>query len=376
MLPLERDLRPVNTYIRAIGALGLSVAAGCATGTGPANAHFFLERSYAGPVPTDTTIQYEGQAAAHILVLDNLAGAFEEISQNADKAMSGALRIIITPMFRIRQLNDSSSAVRTPSFMPRASVEYLVAKRLSDASGPPSNLRFSPVLVGGGRLTIAHHSNGQAGCFRDGFQPVDRHADVCVPRAGVDTTVVRLNRANGDFSNSFVQGMVHGTVMNRAAGGKPTHSFGLAAALDYHPSGIVGALSDEQRELYGGWRLRGFAEAMQVVGNDCEDGEPRSRFWEAACFFRGKARVSAEYERAPENPGPLARRVSPAILPWRAQVELSYAIAPLLGTGLFVRWHDGQDYYNIGFVNQRRVFMWGVMLDGSALPRIGPRIVQ
>jgi len=39
---------------------------------------------------------------------------------------------------------------------------------------------------------------------------------------------------------------------------------------------------------------------------------------------------------------------------------------------MFARWQDGQDYYNIEFVNRRRVFMYGLMLDESAIPRIGP----
>jgi hypothetical protein len=32
---------------------------------------------------------------------------------------------------------------------------------------------------------------------------------------------------------------------------------------------------------------------------------------------------------------------------------------------MFVRLNDGQDYYNIGFVNRRRATMYGVMLDVS-----------
>ena len=360
--------------LRLIAALGCVAAAGCASGYGPANTHFFLQPSYIGPVAHDTTLLYEAQAAAHIFLLDNLNGAFASLSQDKSSDWAGALRIIVTPMFRIRQLSDSSAAVRTPSFMPSISTEYLFVSRIGEATGPQANLRFSPVLVRGVRLTLAHHSNGQAGCFRDGFEPVDSHADKCVPRPGFDTNLVQLNRANGDFSTTYFELMVHTTLMNRAEGDQPTHSFGLAAAYDYHPRGIFGALSEEQRELYGSWRLRGLFEAAQLVGNQCNDGAPRLWYQNMACAFRGRARLSGEYERAPQNPGPLALRIKPAILPWRGQVELSYVFTRLLGTGIFARWNDGQDYYNIDFVNRRRVFMYGLMLDESAIPRIGPAV--
>ncbi|HEY2374874.1 MAG TPA: hypothetical protein VGH98_02770 [Gemmatimonadaceae bacterium] len=364
----------IKSILRTFVALGSIVTAGCATGTGPANTQFFMERSYIGPAAHDDSILYEAQAAAHIFLMDGLNSAFAKLSQDRSQDWQGAFRVILTPMFLIRQLHDSSAAVRTPSFMPELSTEYLFVSRVGDATGPDANLRFSPVLVRGIRLTLAHHSNGQAGCFRYGFEPADAHANVCVPTPGQDTNVVRLNLTNGDFSTTYAEAMVHTTLMNRARGDRPTHSFGLAAAYDWHLRGIFGSLSDEQRELYGSWRLRGMAEGMQLFGNECDDGSYRLWYQNFACAFRGRARISGEYDRAPQNPGPLALRVDPAILPWRGQVEISYVFTRLLGTGIFARWNDGQDYYNIDFVNRRRVFMYGLMLDESAIPRIGPVI--
>jgi len=365
----------IATRLRSTGlftALACLAAGGCASGYGPANTHFFLPRSYVGPVAHDDTVAYEAQAAAHIFLYDGLNSAFANLSQDRTSDWSGAFRLIVTPMFRIRQLNDSSSAVRTPSFMPQIASEYLFVSRIGDATGQQGDLRFSPVLVRGVRLTLAHHSNGQAGCFREGFEPIDRHANECAPRDTFDTNIVRLNRANGDFSTTFLQLMVHTTLMNRTETDRPTHSFGLAVAYEYHLRGIFGALSDEQRELYGSWRLRGLAEGMQLVGNQCYAETSRPWYQDLACTFRGRARVSGEYERAPQDPGPLALRIRPPVLPWRGQVELSYVFTRLFGTGMFARWQDGQDYYNIEFVNRRRVFMYGLMLDESAIPRIGP----
>ena len=359
---------------RLLAAAASIATAACATGTGPANTQFFMEKSYIGPVAHDDTIIYEAQAAAHIFLMDGLNSAFAKLTQDRSQDWQGAFRIILTPMFLVRQLHDSSAAVRTPSFMPMLSGEYLFVSRVGDATGQDSDLHFSPVLVRGLRVTLAHHSNGQAGCFRDGFHPADEHVDSCVPDVGYDTNIVKINRANGDFSTTYLEALVHTTLMNRGKGDLPTHSFGLAAAYDWHLKNIFGALSDEQRELYGSWRARGMFEAMQIFGNECSDGAYRLWYQNFACAFRGRARLNGLYERAPKNPGPLALRIEPAIVPWRGQLELSYVFTRLLGTGVFARWSDGQDYYNIDFVNRRRVFMYGLMLDESAIPRIGPAV--
>jgi hypothetical protein len=235
---------------------------------------------------------------------------------------------------------------------------------------------FGRVLLAGARLTLAHHSNGQAGCFRDGFVPVDSRANQCIPSPGYDTNIVALNRANGDFSSTFINGMLHGTVMNRDGAGLGTRSIGLAVGGDYHPPGIFGALSDEQRELYGSWRLRAQVEGKWTSGMTCDDDAHKSAGRAFACAFKGRSRGTIEAERAPKFPGDLARRIQPPVVPYRVSFELSHAFDALLGAGAFIRWHDGQDYYNIGFVHRRRVFVFGGMLDVSGLDRITQRIVE
>jgi hypothetical protein len=335
----------------------------------------FLERTYAAKVPKDTSLMYEGQVATHVLVVDGLADAYDAISQQPATGSAGAWRVIITPMFRVRQLHDSSAAVRTPSFMPRASVEYLRATRLGKVTTRPV-VSFDWVNVSGLRVTLAHHSNGQAGCFREGFVPRDVRSNECIPAPGADTTVVKLNRANGDFSSTFFNFMVHSTWMNRSGNDEATHSLGAAAGYDWHVHGIFGELSPEQRSLYGSWRLHGFTEAMQRFGVGCRDPGAREWYATGACWLAGRSRVTLEGERAPRFPGDLARRIRPAVLPYRWSVEVSHSADRLLGAGAFVRWHDGQDYYNIGFVNRRKVFMWGLMLDLSGFDRIGAKVVQ
>src|SRR5690348_781988 len=56
----------------AYAALGCFLILGCATGTGPVNTQFFMEKSYIGPIAHDDTLRYEAQAAAHVFLMDGL----------------------------------------------------------------------------------------------------------------------------------------------------------------------------------------------------------------------------------------------------------------------------------------------------------------
>ncbi|MDQ6829637.1 MAG: hypothetical protein M3081_12275, partial [Gemmatimonadota bacterium] len=351
-------------------------ASGCASLRAPQPSHQFLERFYVSKAIQDSTLLYEAQAVAHIFLVDQLPDAYDRISSDARISSAGGWRVIATPMFRIRQLTDSSAAVRTPSFMPRVSVEYLWASRLGTVTGDESNPAFGGVWLKGIRVALAHHSNGQAGCFRDGFVPVDRHANSCVPAPGADTNIVKLNRANGDFSTTYLSLLGHSTWMNLGGANKPTHTVGVALGLDWHAPGIFGALSDEQRALYGSWRANVQTEGMQVFGTTCGDPGDRTTVEHIGCALAGRSRITLMGERAPHLTTDLARRIQPAVVPYEWSIELSHAFDALLGAGPFIRWHDGQDYYNIGFVNRRRVTMVGIMLDMSGLDRVGKKIVQ
>jgi hypothetical protein len=364
---------------RTLAALVLS-ACGSFSAITPTPAHHFLERSYLVFPPRDTSLIYEGLPAAHIIMADGLPLAYDHLTRVGKDTQPNrnalAVRVMTSVMFRIRQLKDSSAAVRTPSFMPRIiAVEELWAHGLGDPPVVSGNFTYNHLLLSGARLSLTHHSNGQAGCFREGYIPKDNDFDYCVPapitdpakHLPQDTMQVKLNFADGDFSSTFVSATLHTTYMydfSRAE--TPRWSVGAAGTFDYHPKGIFGALSeDEQRPLYGGWRLHGQVEGMLVSGLDCADLESKSAGTQIRCALRGRTRVTAEGERAPKASGPLAGRFNPAILNWRGSIELSHAFYWALGTGLFIRWNDGQDYYNIGFVNRRRSTMFGLMLDAS-----------
>lgn len=217
----------------------------------------------------------------------------------------------------------------------------------------------------GARITVAHHSNGQAGCFLEGQTPKDAHseADYCLPPPA--TGPIRVNRANGDFSNTFLSFMLHETLMDRGTGLRPRYVFGAAPAYDWHVTGFLpGTLPRIERQLfYGSRRKRLQADAMIADQPGCAN----LYGW---CGFRGRTRLSGMYEWAPKDLGPLAARLDMPIVHHRWYAEASHTFDGLNGAGLFVRKVDGQDYYNIGFVHRRNAWLVGVTFDLSGYETI------
>jgi len=111
--------------IRPLGPIVFAGAAACAPLVRPpAPPHQFLERNYVFWTRGDTSLIYEAHPAAHLFLLDGLSVAYDQLTRtdpvtNRPRRRADATRVIVSPMFRIRQLKDSSAAVRTPSFMPR-----------------------------------------------------------------------------------------------------------------------------------------------------------------------------------------------------------------------------------------------------------------
>lgn len=333
------------------------VLSGCTTLLN-APPHQFLERSYIAPkTSTDTTISYEALVAPHVFVFDQEPAAFKALTSNNGPAGRLGARVIVTPMFVIRQLTDSSSAVRTPSFMPRLSLEgfHVGALKRTMLGGLPD---FKWVRIDGLRVTAAHHSDGQAGCFLEGQQPNKKtfEADDCSPPPSAG--VLKTNRADGDFSTSFLSFLLHDTFMLRGPGERTLFTAGAALSYDWEATKGPGALPNIERQFYGSWRKR---VQLDVMGAD----QPGCAGFSGWCAFRGRTRVTAMYEQAPKGLGPLASRLELPISHYRSFGEVSHTFDALGNFGVFVRRIDGQDYYNIGFVHRRAATLYGLMLDMS-----------
>ena len=86
----------------------------------PPYAHF-LEQTYISHPNQPPRLLYEAQAAANVTVLQTLERAGSDVRHDTTNAKGRsewryAHMGVITPNFVIRQLTDSSAAVRTPSF--------------------------------------------------------------------------------------------------------------------------------------------------------------------------------------------------------------------------------------------------------------------
>lgn len=338
--------------------LSLSAALGaCAAVAGGPPLQFVDHTQIAPKTSADNTISYEGYIAPPVFLYDNQPARLNDLTQSDAKPTARGFRFFVTPVFIVRQLKDSSSAVRTPSFNPRLSADWFRLTAL-DQRLTAHNPEFGWLRIDGLRLTLAHHSDGQAGCFLEGQTPTKPgsfEADDC--SAPPDTGQLRTNAANGDFSTTYLSLMLHETWL--AHGQRTPWSFGAAVSGDWEfpkGSGMWGALPDIERQFYGGWRARVQTDVANATLPSCDD----SRGW---CFLRGRARLSAMYEWAPRHLGPLASRLPEPIPHFRSYWDVSYTFDGLHGVGAFVRRVDGQDYYNIGFVHNRTATLLGVTMD-------------
>jgi hypothetical protein len=324
--------------------LTLIVCAACGVHSGyNAPASPLLERSYIVPVPASRdSIMFEAQIAAPIYLRDNFDQRVDSAIVGQKQTSTTAYRAFVVPMFRVRQLEDSSAAVRTPSFMPSVYFQRHYLKAVPRENPLPSRtLDLAQLIDRGWRLGWNHHSNGQAGCFRRGYiAPPSGDPDDCVPGPNADTTGIGLNRSNGDFSTTYWSLGGFWRRVNYGASNEESSAVETMVTLQMHQWGGPGDMRREQRDLYGTYRGR-----ADVIG--------RKRF--------GGVDWRLELQ------GELAERTDPRIENWRGHVELSARAPWTLGVGAMVRVTGGQDYYNIGFVNRRSRVLWGIVLDPTKL---------
>jgi hypothetical protein len=350
--------RSARSGIRAAVCLAFLAVGGCAS-LASAPPLQFTDRTYFAPKTyRDSTISYDAFVAPPIFIYDDEPDKIRSLLGFNGSASRIGWRSFVTPAFIIRQLNDSSSAVRTPSFNPRVSGELYRVSALDRVvkAGRPE---FDWVRIDAFRLTIAHHSDGQAGCFLQEQTPAKAgsfEADDC--SAPPATGFLHTNRANGDFSTTFASFLLHETLVRNTEGQRTPIRAGIAFGYDWElPKGSApGALPDIERQFYGSWRSRVQADVMIADQLQCADNR-----W--LCFLHGQTRVTAMYEWAPRNLGPLASRLEQPIPHFRSYFDVSHTFDALHGFGLLVRRVDGQDYYNIGFVHRRPATLLGIVLD-------------
>lgn len=274
---------------------------------------------------------FEGQIAPRIIVVDSIGEATRRLLDQADKTSWG-WQASITPMVRLRMINEDSNPVRTPSYMPKGTIQVARLRNLSRAdpekqeslysSGPVSMLLFELIPFG-------HHSNGQDNCV---FQPrKNQPADQCVEPASIDDGDV--NRVDGSFSTNYLEFTVHYGRMRLDSTDAPETEYAtrrewrVGAGFQLNPVGYgPGAINSLLAPRYG--TTRAIVEAMAAWRR------PKNIDWFERVDVRGRLEYLGNVPRVPS----LIAKLEAAALPRRWG-----------GAGIFIRYSGGQDYYNLGF---------------------------
>ncbi|TAK10297.1 MAG: hypothetical protein EPO39_00405 [Candidatus Manganitrophaceae bacterium] len=288
--------------------------------------NLFLDYSYVGFSPSEIKINGNPDSPVGLLFEAQIAPNlfFPQLHFGAVNRPSGetVLSLVLTPRIRLRMLNEDSSPVIPPSFMPKLTLQLLHLRALDGREDARRGLLMGAHLIAG------HHSNGQSGCFFANQTGSDPH---CTPEGQLP-----LNEVSGSFSTNYLRGELHGRyIFNADEAFQSGWVVGLSAAVETNLSGGAGGISADQREVYGD----GLYEIQGTL----------QRLWSGN---RARATIGASYPYG-ETPsrGPTVS-VEAALMPeWAG------------GFGLFARHVSGRDYYNILFLERVNLWLIGVIFE-------------
>lgn len=314
----------------------------------------FLEQNYVFVPKEPPRLKYEAQLNPNIALAQTILEANKRVGSDTEPTWHGASSLMLTPAFVIRQLDDSSAAVRTPTFNPRLQFQYLWVRKTLDpgvsgvhAKDPRKWKHVDAPIID---VMFAHYSNGQAGCFYEGqqFQRSESDGDFhCVWPSGMEPASKKINESDGSFSTWFLRGGAGYQRMwvdGPRAGTPIKGRIGMLVSYRYHFPFLT---EDPQAPLYGDHRWRVDLEA-ELHRYDCLAGA-----WRFAVVGE-RANAAHDY---PRN---------------RLSLELSRSLTSLYGLGAFARIHRGQDYYNISFSHRLNVLQWGLYFDLDRPDRFSP----
>jgi hypothetical protein len=285
---------------------------------------------------------FEGQIAPRIIIVDSIGRATTQVLRR-DKAPVWAYQISTTPMVRLRMFDETSSPVRTPSYMPKATIQLARFRNLSlatDRDAPEFKGPIEMWLVDA--IPFGHHSNGQDGCL---FVEEARNAEGdCVEV--VPTDVKTVNKKDGSFSTNYIEALVfYGRMgidsvdVEKAGDFSARWEWRAGAGIQLNPEGYIGgSIKPELSERYGPTRILLAASAA------------RRGLWRC-----GRAAAETKLQFLTNNHPDV-----PAVI---GQVEAACFPKGWAGAGIFLRFYGGQDYYNLGFADTITRLQFGVTLQ-------------
>jgi len=281
---------------------------------------------------------FEAQIAPNLFLYQNLHARMNEGQlYTRRRRWVPAVSFSLSPMVRFRMIDSPSNPVRTPSFMPFFAGQFFALRRTRALpEAPISQIAKSPIEMLIATLFLQHHSNGQDGCF---FAAQERVDGDCQFSPSSDPNDLTINRTDGSFTTnrimvslSYRRTYVDNNYMQTA-------SWHIGPRIEINPKGLpLGGITDEIYDLYGPTRLRLFGgfdrhgKFLGIVGRQWIDG------WGEYLFE------------------PLEDDLSPL----RIQAESGFTIRRLNDLGFFLRFYNGQDYYNLAFRDSLSLLQFGI----------------
>lgn len=313
----------------------------------------FLDRSYIARVVPDMGLLYEAQAAIPLYLRSSMDGLLTPVLSDSGGWGKG-MTFFLTPMFRIRQLSEHaapSSPVRTPSFMPKLTVQLFAAHQIGGPSGGSGELAKRRAVLLEMEGSVGHYSNGQAGCFLASERVASEGSDDCERDPAAPPTADTLNTMDGSFSTWYLRWKGH---VRRIwfEGTTPSATLTIGLGVDWHAPFFkpIGGMDDQLASVYGRWRPFASVEAT------------RRTYWNCAGALlswlpcgRGRLRTTVAGEYINTRP--------PGIPPVASAFELAWTWQRYLGLGALVRVHRGQDYYNMALAHRLNVTQLGLVFD-------------
>jgi acid phosphatase len=244
-----------------------------------------------------------------------------------------------TPAVRIRMMQSVSNPVRTPSYMPRGNFQLLWARVPASKSVPDllaalaSNNR---VALWEAHAIVGHHSNGQDGCL---YTDEERSGEDCPSVRPIGDKRI-INKKDGSFSTNYVRVGFNYSRNHLDSTLWANREKRVKVEVEQHfhtDKNIV--------DLYGRTRVK------------AEGAVARRGF--VVCPKRAEILGRVEYIHGhPDSVWPVAVTAQASCFPTMNG-----------GWGFFARYYGGQDYYNLGFLDNIQRFQIGATFNQSGFFR-------
>jgi hypothetical protein len=291
----------------------------------------------------NSDLVFEAQIAPRIIIMDSIGRATTRLL-GPDRPALWGWQLSTTPMVRLRMFDETSNPVRTPSYMPKATLQFARLQnltRLRDHNEP----EFNEGPIGMWLVEVVpfgHHSNGQNGCLFESQtrDPVTGECDESDPtKHGI------IKKRDGSFSTNYFEATVHYGRLGLDSEGAPEIEYAtrwewrIGGGVQLNPKGFVGgSIDDELADIYGQTRI--ILDATVA----------RRDFWRC-----GRAEGDARIQFFTDAPAGIPTTIT--------RVEASCLPRGWGGAGIFIRVHHGQDYYNLGFAESITRFQFGITLQ-------------